>query len=119
MWAWNKLSCAFKMLSPILAPHKIGQTAKADHMLEAWEDRVKKLEVEYGEEIKPKLKIAVLYAMLPKDLQDRMMDHCGVNWEQIVADKAENLYTQIKTMIVNLARSRRRWSILGLWRWMP
>ena len=30
-----------------------------------------KLSAEYGEEVSAKMKVAVLYAMLPKDLQER------------------------------------------------
>ena len=116
LWAWKKLSSTLnprtlasgvKMLSSVLTPAKINNAANADKLIEAWEDKVRKLDIEYGEEIKPKVKIAVLYAMLPKDLQDKMMDHCGVNWDQIGADKADQLFTQVKTMVVNIARSRR------------
>ena len=38
-----------------------------------------KLSAEYGEVISAKMKVAVLYAMLPKDLQERVHDKCAVN----------------------------------------
>ena len=40
-----------------------------------------KLSAEYGEEVSAKMKVAVLYAMLPKDLQERVLDKCAVNWD--------------------------------------
>ena len=60
LWAWKKLSTTLnprtlasgvKMLSAVLHPSKINNTAKADHHIETWEDKVKRLEVEYGEEV--------------------------------------------------------------------
>ena len=39
-------------------------------MIDAWEDKMAKLSAEYGEEVSAKMKVAVLHAMLPKDLQE-------------------------------------------------
>ena len=39
-----------------------------------------KLSTEYGQILSAKMKVAVLYTMLPKDLQEKVLDECAVNW---------------------------------------
>ena len=86
--AWKKLSATsntrtlasgVKAISQALNPCKITIAPKADSMIDAWEDKMAKLSAEYGEVISVKMKVAVLYAMLPKDLQERVLDKCAVN----------------------------------------
>ena len=75
------LASGVKAISQVLNPGKIINAPKADSMIDAWEDKMAKLSAEYGEEVSAKMKVAVLYAMLPKDLQERVLDKCAVNWD--------------------------------------
>ena len=117
LWAWKRLSTTLnprtlasgvKAISMVLNPGKIANGAKADVMIEVWEDRMAKLLSEYGEEISGKMKVAVLYAMLPKDLQERVLDKCTVNWDAGKSDQeAAKVYTQVRDEVKNIAKSRR------------
>ena len=90
MWAWKKLcttlnprtlATGIKMISQAVSPAKITQGTRADVAIDSWEHHLSKLSAEYGEVISAKMKVAVLYTMLPKDLQERVLDKCAVNWD--------------------------------------
>ena len=51
--------------------------------------------------------MAVLYAILPKDLQEKVLDECSVNWDGIQESQAADKFTKIKANIKNIAKSRR------------
>ena len=116
LWAWKRISSALnprtlasgvKILSLALNPNKINNTARAEAAIEDWEEKLTKMKIEYSEELNDKMKIAVLYSMLPKELQEEALDKCGVNWDQIDPDKAKDVYRQIKEVVKNISRSRR------------
>ena len=116
MCAWKRLRTTLnpgtlasgaKAISQVLAPTKIVNRPKADIAIEAWEDRVTKLSIEYGEGISAKMKVAVLYAMLPKDLQERVLDKCAVSWDGAKEDEAASIYNVVKEEVKNIAKSRR------------
>ena len=54
-----------------------------------------------------KVKVAVLYGMVPKDLQDKVSDECAVNWYETTEAEAGLLYTKIKAQLRNIAKARR------------
>jgi hypothetical protein len=90
LWAWKKLcttlnprtlASGVKAISLVLNPGKIANGTKADYAIDVWEDRMAKLHAEYGEQVSAKMKVAVLYGMLPKDLQERVLDKCAVIWD--------------------------------------
>ena len=66
-----------------------------------------KLSTEYSEAISAKMKVAVLYAMLPKDLLEKVLGKCAVNWDGVKDKEAENIYVKVKEEIKNIAKSRR------------
>ena len=66
-----------------------------------------KLSAEYGEEVSAKMKVAVLHAMLPKDLQERVLDKCAVNWDGAKEAEAAAIYGKVKEEVKNIAKSRR------------
>jgi hypothetical protein len=114
--AWKKLTASLnprtlasgiKKISAVLSPGKITQAAKADVEIEQWEDAMTRLNVEYDQEISAKMKVAVLYSMLPKDLQEKVLDDCSVNWDGIQESEAADKFAKIKSNIKNLAKSRR------------
>ena len=86
--AWKKLCTSLnprtlasgvKAISQAMNPPRVTDSKKADVAIELWEDKLVKLDIEYGETLSSKMKVAVLYAMLPKDLQEKVLDKCAVN----------------------------------------
>jgi hypothetical protein len=114
--AWKKLcttlnprtlASGVKLISQVLNPAKITDARKADVAIEMWDDKLVKLSTEYGERLSDKLKVAVLYGMLPKDLQERALDKCAINWDQTKESDATTILTKIKEEVKNVAKSRR------------
>ena len=90
LWAWKKLcttlnprtlATGIKMISQAVSPTKITHGTRADVAIDAWEHHLAKLSAEYGEVISSKMKVAVLYTMLPKGLQERVLNKCAENWD--------------------------------------
>ena len=98
-----------KAISFVLIPGKITDSTKADIAIaiDMWEDRVAKLSAEYDEAISAKMKVAVFYEMFPKDLQEKVLDKCAVNWDGAKEKEAEHIYVKVKEEIKNIAKSRR------------
>ena len=114
--AWKRLSSSLnprtlgsgiKAISAVLAPAKVANAAKVDHAIDAWEDSLAKLSKEYGEVISAKMKVAVLYGMLPKDLQERTLDKCAVSWSNTTEGDAKLIFARIKEETKNVAKARR------------
>ena len=101
------LASGVKAISQVLNPERITSAAKADIMIDAWEDKMVKLNLEYGEEISAKMKVAVLYAMLPKDLQERVLDKCAVSWDGANEKDATIIYGKVREEVKKVAKSRR------------
>ena len=55
--------------------------SKADAVVDEWEDKLVKLQTQYGQVLTSKMKVAVLYSMMPKDLQEKVLDACAVAWD--------------------------------------
>ena len=115
-WAWRRLSTTLnprtlasgvKAISQVLNPGKIANATKADSMIDAWEDKMVRLNLEYGEVISAKMKVAVLYAMLPKDLQEKVLDKCAVSWDGAKEKDATIIYGKVREEVKNVAKSRR------------
>ena len=116
LWAWKRLcttlnprtlASGIKAISQALSPGKISSGAKADTAIDTWEHHLAKLGTEYGEEISAKMKVAVLYSMLPKDLQEKVLDKCAVNWDGVSKEEAVNIYIKVRDEVKNIAKSRR------------
>ena len=90
------LASGVKAISQVLNPGKIINAPKADSMIDAWEDKMAKLSAEYGEEISAKMKKALLQAMVPKDLQEIVLDKCAVNWDGAKEAEAAAIYGKVK-----------------------
>ena len=104
------LASSIKAIAAVLTPPKVTQAMKADHSLDEWEDKLVKLHTEYGQEVTAKVKVAVLYGMMPKDLQEKILDECAVNWDQTTESEAATLLTKIKSNVRNVAKARREMS---------
>ena len=48
-----------------------------------------------------------MYPMLPKDLQERMLDKCAVAWEGAKEEDAKLILSRIREEVKNVAKSRR------------
>jgi hypothetical protein len=101
------LASGIKAISSVLNPQKITNAAKADMMLDEWDDRLAKLRTEYSQDLTSKMKVAVLYSMLPKDMQEKVLDACSVAWDGTTESDAIDLYAKVKTQVKNIAKARR------------
>ena len=45
-----------------------------DICIEEWEAKLEKLNLEYGEVVSPKVRLAILYGMLPREVQEKVLD---------------------------------------------
>ena len=101
------LASGIKSISAALNPQKIATASKADSVVDEWEDKLVKLQTEYGQVLTNKMKVAVLYSMMPKDLQEKVLDACAVAWDGTSETDAGQLYEKVKAQIKNLAKARR------------
>ena len=101
------LASGIKAISGVLNPAKITQTAKVDSILDEWDDKLAKLRTEYSQDLTNKMKVAVLYSMLPRDMQEKVLDACSVAWDGTSEGDAGELYLKVKSQIKNLAKARR------------
>jgi hypothetical protein len=53
------------------------------------------------------MKVAVLYSMLPKDLQERVLDACFVAWDGCNETDAGDPQAKVKAQVENFATARR------------
>jgi hypothetical protein len=101
------LASGIKAISQVLNPPKISQAVKADAVLDEWEDKLTKLSTEYSQALTNKMKVAVMYSMLPKDMQEKVLDTCTVAWDSTNEGDAGLLYQKVKAQVKNVAKARR------------
>ena len=101
------LASGVKAINQAMNPIKITDPKKADVMIDLWEDKVSKLMIEYNEQLSNKVKLAALYGMLPKDFQEKVLDKCSVNWDQVKEEEAGKILNTLKEDIKNIAKSRK------------
>ena len=101
------LASGIKAISAVLSPPKVSSAAKADACVEQWEDKMAKLDAEYSQTLTAKMKVAVMYSMLPRDMQDRLLDRCAVGWDKSNEAEAAKLFTSLKVEIKNIAKAHR------------
>ena len=101
------LASGIKTISAALNPQRITVASKADAVVDEWEDKLVKLQTEYGEVLSSKMKVAVLYSMMPKDFQEKVLDDCAVAWDGTTEAGASGIYEKVKIHIKNLAKARR------------
>lgn len=88
-------------------PGKVVKATKTDNEIEPWDDRMAKLHSECGQNVSNNMKVATLYAMLPKYLQERVLDECAVNWDKTPEKEAGVLSAKVKGQIKNIAKIKR------------
>ena len=101
------LASGVKAVSNVVNPSRITDPKKADLAIEIWEGLSGKLDSEYGKTLSSKMQMAVLYAMLPKDLQEKVLDKCAVSWDKAKEQEAALIFSRVKEEVKNVAKSRR------------
>ena len=101
------LASGVKAISNVMNPPRITDPKKAALAIEIWDDRIGKLDSEYGETLSSKMKMAVLFAMLPKDLQEKVLDKCAVGWDKAKEQETALIFNRVKEEVKNVAKSRR------------
>ena len=98
------LASGIKTILAALNPQRITMASKADAMVDEWGDKLVKLQTENGQVLSSKMKVAVLYSMMPKDFQEKILDACAVAWDGTSEAGAGELYEKVKIQIKNLAK---------------
>ena len=101
------LASGIKAISAVISPARVTQAARADYALDDWEDKIAKMHAEYGQRLTSRMKVAVMYSMMPRELQERISDACAVSWDKTDDTEAENMYTRIKGQLRNMAKAKR------------
>ena len=102
------LASGIKAISAALNPTKVSQVSKADQALDEWEDKLAKLDAEYNQELTHKMKVAVMFSMVPKELQEKVLDACAVAWDGTSEAQCKDLYTKVKLQLKNIAKGSSR-----------
>ena len=101
------LASGIKAISAAINPPRVTQATRADSALDDWEDKLAKVHSEYGQKLTSKMKVAVVYSMMPRDLQERITDACAVGWDHTSDGEADQMYEKIKGQLKNMAKARR------------
>ena len=116
MLAWKRLTAihnpktlasGLKALMAVHNPPKICDIKKADIQIEEWETKMESLAIEYSEHVSGKVKLAVLYGMLPQAIQERMLDKSRTQWGHINDDEVARTFRAIVDEAKDIAKSRR------------
>ena len=67
-----------KLLLGVIKPTEAKNMKDVLSAVEDWENKVARLEEEYGEKINDNLKVAILLAIVPEALQEKVFDHLRV-----------------------------------------
>ena len=69
--------------------------------------KLEKLATEYGETISSKVKLAILYGMMPREVQERLLDKCRVQWSTMKDEDVARTVVAVLEEVKELAKSRR------------
>lgn len=114
--AWRKLcnisspktlATAVVAMRNVQNPGKINDAMKVESAIDDWEDKITKLENDFGEKLSFPMRIATLYGMVPKEMQDRLLDKCQINWTKRSETEAKNEYSILKQEMKNYSRARK------------
>ena len=85
-------------LTTVLSPPPVKDVRLLERAVEEWELKQGKLKVEFGEEFSDNVKVAILTAMIPRDLQDMVfqMGHAG----------EELKYSAVRDKVMSIASHR-------------
>ena len=89
-------------------PSRITDPKKADLAIEIWEDHIGKLDSGNRETSSGKIKMAVLYAMLAKDLPEQLSGKCAVSWDKAKEQEAALISSKGKEEIIDAIKKETR-----------
>ena len=87
-----------KMLLAVIKPTEAKSMKEVQSAVEDWENKVAKLEEEYGEKLNDNIKVAILISMVPDTLQEKIFE--------IEKGTAEIKYDTAKDVVVTMALRR-------------
>ena len=114
--AWKKLASSanpktlasgLKCINLVHNPPRITEVRQIDICIEEWESKLEKLNLEYGEVVSPKVRLAILYGMLPREVQERVLDRCRIQWTSIRDDDLARTVQSVVEEVTELAKARR------------
>ena len=78
-----------------------------DICIEEWEAKLEKLGLEYGEVLTSKVRLAVLYGMLPREVQEKVLDKCRIQWSSLREEDVTRTVQSVIEEVKELAKARR------------
>ena len=86
---------------------KIVDVKTLDAQVEEWEAKLDRLSVEYGEAVSAKVRLAILYGMLPREIQEKVLDRCRIQWSSLRETDVANTVQSVLEEVKEIAKSRR------------
>ena len=110
--AWSRLFNRFDPRTPaksligmmaVMTPKRVKDVRELTNVVEDWEVKAKNLKTEHDIDLDPRIKVALLTAMLPADLQDYVFQ-----WSD-----GKSTYEEMRDRIISMAINRVSMSSLG------
>ena len=114
--AWKRLSASLnpktlasglKCINAAHNPPRILDVRQIDIQVEEWQSKLEKLAAEYGETISSRVKLAILYRMMPREVQEKLLDKCRVQWSTVKDDDVTRTVVAVLEEVKELAKSHR------------
>ena len=83
----------------VVNPDKITRVEDVQKKLATWEANIAKLKSRYGEDVSGKIKMAIFVGMLPKELQDLVLQNSAMTSDDIP-------YEKIRDQVLSIANQR-------------
>ena len=113
--AWRKLASnanpktlasGLKCVNSVHNPPRIAEVRQMDICIEEWEARLGKLNLEYGEVLTSKVRLPLLYGMLPREVQEKVLDRCRIQWSSLRDDDVTRTVQSVIKEFKELAKAR-------------
>ena len=101
------LASGLKCINAAHNPPKIVDVRTLDAQVEEWEAKLDRLSVEYGEAVSAKVRLAILYGMLPREIQEKVLDRCRIQWSSLRETDVSNTVLSVLEEVKEIAKSRR------------
>ena len=95
------------MYSSVHNPPRVAEVRQMDICIEEWESKLEKLSLEYGVVLSSKVRLAVLYGMLPLEDQEEVLDRCRIQWSSLRDDDVTRTEQSVIEEAQELAKARR------------
>ena len=78
-----------------------------DICVDEWQCKLQKLAAEYGETLSSRVKLAILYGMLPREVQEKLLDKCRIQWSQMREEDVSRTVAVVLEEVKDIAKARR------------